>query len=331
MGFLRSRLEQWITGVWYADAEPPWILRQLERLYIRIQQRQKRQHLPLKPGELGVPVIVVGNITAGGTGKTPTVMALVAALKARGFHPGIVSRGYGRKRHDIHTVTTSDSYLDSGDEPLLLHRSTGVPVVVAKNRAAAAQRLLQDFPQTTHIIADDGLQHYRLKRDLEIIVLDAHRGLGNGHRLPAGPLREPRERLQEADFLVSMNQHGNQVDHYTLSVNNTFPFNALTGLSQNWDAFPNLVNIVLGVGNPQRILCQIQPFGIQYKAHLFPDHYRYQTQDLESITGPILTTEKDYLRFPKSSRSDIWLMPITAKLPDEMINAILQKTQDGAH
>ena len=152
---------------------------------------------------LPVPVVVVGNITVGGAGKTPLVAALAAALRERGFRPGIVSRGYGRRSDDVRRVVVGDDARDAGDEPLIL-AETGVPVWVGADRAAAARALLVDSPDVDVIVSDDGLQHYALARDVEIAVVDGDRALGNGRLLPAGPLREPASRLASVDAVVRL-------------------------------------------------------------------------------------------------------------------------------
>lgn len=217
---MKASIIRWLERRWYGDVAPNAVLRFLASLYARAVVQRRREYLYGAPRMLrvGVPVIAVGNLTVGGAGKTPLTMALVEGLRARGFHPGVVSRGYGRRVNDLRRVATDASAADVGDEPLLIARRTGVPVAVAPGRYAAA-RLLEKTGGIDVLIADDGLQHYSLMRDIEILVIDARRGLGNGRLLPAGPLREPVERGNDCDFVVinagtsSLSHEGRRAPH----------------------------------------------------------------------------------------------------------------------
>lgn len=199
----KAAVIRWFEQRWYGDTAPGGVLRWLERLYTRVVTQRRREYLYSVPKmmRVGVPVIAVGNLTVGGAGKTPLTIALVEGLRARGFRPGVVSRGYGRRDNTLRRVTSDDNAADVGDEPLLIARRTGVPVVVCPGRYVAA-RTLEDDGSVDVIVADDALQHYSLLRDIEILVIDGRRGLGNTRLLPAGPLREPVERGNDCDFVV---------------------------------------------------------------------------------------------------------------------------------
>lgn len=200
---MKAAIVRWLEHRWYGDVQPNAVLRFLESLYTRAAVQRRREYLYGAPQmmRVGMPVIAVGNLTVGGAGKTPLTIALVEGLRARGFRPGVVSRGYGRRVNDLRRVSLDADAADVGDEPLLIARRTGVPVAVAPGRYAAA-RLLEKTGEIDVLIADDGLQHYSLMRDIEILVIDARRGLGNMCLLPAGPLREPLERGSDCDFVV---------------------------------------------------------------------------------------------------------------------------------
>ncbi|MFN3884736.1 MAG: tetraacyldisaccharide 4'-kinase, partial [Rhodocyclaceae bacterium] len=246
----------------------------------------------LKSGRLPVPVVVVGNIVAGGAGKTPLTLWLAERLRAAGRHPGIVSRGYGRVTHDIREVGAGDTAREVGDEPLLLARRSGCPVVVGGDRLAAARALLSAHPECDLLLCDDGLQHYRLQRDVEIAVVD-RRGLMNGWPLPAGPLREPPGRMREVDALVlhdavmppvpgvpcyTMQLTGQRFHRLDDSVV-TCTADDLAGLK---------LHAVAGIGEPQRFFDHLARLGLAFEAHPFPDHHLYRPADLEFVGDAIL-------------------------------------------
>lgn len=288
----------------------------------------------LRARRLPVPVVVVGNLTIGGSGKTPLTAALTRALAERGWHPGIVSRGHGRARmHDSPIMVVPDSDpREVGDEPVLLAR-TGIPVAVAVDRVAAARALLSAHPQCDVIVADDGLQHYRLARDFEIVVVDAARGLGNGWRLPAGPLREPSARLAEAGAIVALVTPGVPTPW---SAPNAWPM-TLTGdtfrrvadpaQTQPASAFTGIgVHAVAGIGNPERFFAQLRSLRIAATGHAFPDHHRFVAQDL-ALPGAraILMTEKDAVKCASFADDRCWALPVRAILEPELVSLIEEK------
>jgi tetraacyldisaccharide 4'-kinase len=198
-----ARLTAWLERRWYGGVAPEWPLRALASIHAGIAQRRRGRFLARR-GQIErvpLPIVVIGNLAIGGAGKTPLTIALVDALRARGWRPGVISRGYGGSTPGPERVAIESDPARVGDEPCLIARRTGVPVAVARRRSAAAQ-LLADAQETDVLLADDGLQHYALARDLEIAVIDGRRRYGNAQLLPAGPLREPASRALACDFRV---------------------------------------------------------------------------------------------------------------------------------
>lgn len=298
-------------------------------------RRAAWRHGLLRAQHPGVPVIVVGNITAGGTGKTPLILWLAAFLHSQGRRPGIVSRGYGARRSDVREVLPDGMPQEYGDEPCLLARRAGCPVWVGSDRAAVARALLAAHPETDVILSDDGLQHYRLARDFEIAVIDGARGLGNGWPLPAGPLREPASRLATVDAVVINGGSRNS------------PWPQALPMHLNGDRFRNLlqpqqsvtaahfsrrrVHAIAGIGNPQRFFAQLGQLGISCMPREFPDHHPYTAQDLAfADDGEIVMTEKDAVKCAPFANARHWALVIDAE-PDprlgEMILARLAETR----
>jgi tetraacyldisaccharide 4'-kinase len=283
---------------------------------------------------LPVPVVIVGNITVGGSGKTPLVATLAGALAQRGFHPGVVSRGYGRDRGDDAPILVGarDDPRKVGDEPLLLARA-GCPVVVARDRVAAGFALLAQNPECDVILADDGLQHYRLERTVEIAVVDATRALGNGWLLPAGPLREPAARLDEVDAVVMLATEGSRATPtrpgaFTMTLragdfarvghaSTTAPASAFAGEG---------VHAVAGIGDPARFFAQLGAMGIAAVSHAFPDHYRFTAADLQFAGArAILMTEKDAVKCESFADQRCWYLPVRADVDDALVTLIEER------
>lgn len=248
-----------------------------------------RVHLP-------VPVIVVGNISVGGTGKTPLVIALVELLRNHGYSPGVTTRGYGGENITSPQPVTvdSDPYAVS-DEAVLLAMRGRCPVVVGRDRVAAAILLHEQGCDV--VLSDDGLQHYRLWRDIEIAVIDGARGLGNGYLLPAGPLREPPRRLREVDFVV-VNGTATDSRDYSMTLVPQVPRRLSDQLERPLASFGSSpVHAIAGIGNPQRFFDALASSGLQVIPHAFPDHYRYQRKELDfGDDYPVLMTEKDAVK-----------------------------------
>lgn len=279
--------------------------------------------------KLAVPVIVVGNISAGGTGKTPLTLALAQQLIQHDRHPLIVSRGYGGSARQSRHVSTSSDARQVGDEPLLMARRNLCPVWIGKDRAAAAQAALQAHPQCDVVLCDDGLQHYRLQRDVEIAVIDGERGSGNGFMLPAGPLREPVARLQTVDAVVvnggkaSTGQYAmrlsGEIFHNLLNPDNTATAAELRKLR---------CHAVAGIGYPQRYFQHLQKLDILFTPHVFPDHHLYSKTDLAfADCDAILLTEKDAVKCVAFADVRYWVLRVDALIDPALIDHILRKIE----
>ena len=286
----------------------------------------------LRRERMPVPVVIVGNITVGGTGKTPLVIHLASALRARGRHPGIVSRGYRGDSGHVLEVTVSSDPAVVGDEPLLLVRRAACPVFVGRDRVAAARRLLMSYPECDLIIADDGLQHYCLERDVEIALFD-ERGVMNGWALPAGPLREPVSRLAQVDALV--------LNGTAVSPAPTFPgvtysmrllgerFHRLDAPSTTCSAAELAgarLHAVAGIGAPQRFFDCLTDMGLAFSGHPFADHHDFCAGDLGFAGDAILTTEKDAVKLARLCLPlPVWVLPVTAEVKPDLAAFVLEK------
>ncbi len=312
---------EWLHRIWYEGGSFYRVLLPLSGLYWLLISLRR---LLYRIGVLGryratVPVIVVGNITAGGTGKTPVTIWLACELRQRGFTPGIVSRGYGGSRSGTSMrVDAASDPQEVGDEPVLIARRTDCPVVVDANRARAAEMLVAEGVNV--IIADDGLQHYRLERTYEICVIDGARGLGNRQLLPAGPLRETIDRLCEVDqVLINGQLHGDGSDLTTVEQNAiefqlvASEISRLNGsLTRPVEGFSGTtVHAVAAIGNPRRFFAMLQSRGMQVIEHAFRDHARLGPKDLDfGDDFDVLMTEKDAVKINRSMPDKYWSVPV---------------------
>jgi tetraacyldisaccharide 4'-kinase len=262
----------------------------------------------------GIPVIVVGNITVGGSGKTPLAIWMAEFLKGKGWSPAIISRGYGAKIEAPRAATVASDAVEVGDEPVLLARRSGCPVWVGPDRVQVAAALRAAHPDVNVLILDDGLQHYRMRRDIEIGVVDV-RGLGNGFLLPAGPLREPRRRLRTVDAVVGqaaapakdfvMSLAGEEL-HRMTDARERRPLKAFAGQK---------VHAAAGIGDPNRFFLDLGRAGLKVIPHPFPDHHPFTDQDLDFGDGlPVMLTEKDAVKLRHAARPDWWVLPVSARL-----------------
>jgi len=283
---------------------------------------------------LPVPVVVVGNLTAGGAGKTPLTLRLVDWLRAAGYSPGILSRGYGgRARNPLSVEPESDAGL-VGDEPVLLARRAACPVWVGRRRAEVGRMLLACHPEVDVLVADDGLQHYALARDLEIVVLDGARGFGNGRLLPAGPLREPESRLREVDAVVI-----NGADEVVAARGDHFGMRLRAGAFVNLacptrlasaELFKHgMVHAVAGIGHPERFFATLRGLGLSITPHAFADHHAFVAADLPA--GTVLMTEKDAVKCAAFARDDLWYLVVDAEVDAGLNNLLMDvlKARDG--
>ncbi|MFD0738324.1 tetraacyldisaccharide 4'-kinase [Lysobacter koreensis] len=314
-------------GYWYGDAPVPLSARWLSALYAGVTSLRRRCYLRgwMRPRHPGVPVIVIGNITAGGAGKTPLTMALVERLRAEGWTPGVASRGYGRDQAALALWIEADTDpLLAGDEPLLLARRTGVALRVDSDRAAAAQALADAGCDV--VVCDDGLQHYRLARDIEIEVIDGRRRYGNGQLLPAGPLREPPARGSQCDFRVVNGGEGG-FGEWTMRLHAGQAVPLAGGRSRPLASFAGQrVHAVAGIGDPERFFAMLRGVGIAVVPHAFADHHRYSAADFAFGSRlPVLMTEKDAVKCAGLGLESSFSIPVSAELPEAFWVALLDR------
>jgi tetraacyldisaccharide 4'-kinase len=328
----------WLHRVWYEGARFGWILLPLSALYwfVISMRRTLYDRGVLRARRAAAPVIIVGNITAGGTGKTPTVLWLVEELKRRGFEPGIVSRGYGGSHSGTSMRVESDSDAAVvGDEPVLLARRARCPVVVDPDRVRAAEMLIEDGVDI--IVADDGLQHYRLARDYEICVIDGVRGLGNRRLLPAGPLRESVQRLDEVEQVLVNGRSRDTEGELTVAEQNAISFELRTveacrlngSLTRPIERFADTtVHAVAGIGNPQRFFDLLRAQGMQVIEHRFPDHAKLSEGDLEfGDAFDVFMTEKDAVKLGRDMKDKFWYVPVDFSIDPLDVAPLLEQIE----
>lgn len=306
------------TG-WYGSGRLPWWCRPLAGLYGAVTGVRRRlyRHGLLRSETLPVPVVVVGNLSVGGTGKTPLTVALVQALQSHGLRPGVVSRGHGGRVHEPLLLDALPDPAEVGDEPCLI-RASGVPVAVGRDRPAAARMLIDAGCNV--IVADDGLQHYRLARDVEICVIDGNRRFGNGRLLPWGPLREPLSRLHDVDFRVC-NGGAAATGEVPMHLEGDVAL-ALDGAGERpLSSFRGMdIHAVAGIGNPGRFFDSLRARGVRVSGHAFPDHHAYVPADLDFGDGlPVLMTAKDAVKCRRFARQEWWSVPVKAVLPQAFL------------
>jgi tetraacyldisaccharide 4'-kinase len=309
----------------------------------------------LQQTRLPVPVIVVGNVFVGGTGKTPFVIWLVEQLRARGWHPGVISRGYGAQHDQVTEVNVDSDYQAAGDEPLLIIQRTGVPVVVGRRRVAAGHQLLRAHPEVDILISDDGLQHYALARTLEIQICDS-RGHGNGWLLPAGPLREPASRRSDffvvnaaaAPFKVTSNAPSDTQSRAPSDATSKLPPTADIHRMTLQAEFAERLNqpsqrqllstissgkriiAAAGIGHPQRFFDMLSEHGIALADTLaLPDHFDYRHNPFATVSADmILITEKDAVKCARinslANDARLWVVPVTATIAEPLIDNIVE-------
>lgn len=321
-------MQSWLESVWYdaSGRRGAW-LRPLGALFGTVVglRRAAFRRGWLRSASAGVPVVVVGNLSVGGTGKTPFSIWLAGALRERGLRPGLLSRGHGGESRAVREVRADDDPAVVGDEPLLLAASGDWPVVVAPERAAGAARLRERGIDV--VICDDGLQHYALRRDLEIAIVDGARGFGNGRLLPAGPLREPPARLAEVDFLV-VNGARATSSLPSPGASSRLEMRLEPGPARRLDA-PTVtrpleafrgapLHAVAAIGNPARFFATLRAAGLEPLEHPFPDHHRFAAADLAfGDSLPVLMTAKDAVKCRRFADPRLWELPVAARLePD---------------
>lgn len=327
---MRNRIARRLTDIWYSSEPPPRLLRLASSLYARaVRERLRRPSR--KPS---CPVIVVGNIVAGGSGKTPVVAALAASLGNAGHAVSIISRGYGGQPglRPVR-VEPGSTAAEVGDEALELHAVTGRPVWVCRKRDQALEAALADGAQV--VLSDDGLQHRALPRSFEICVVDARRGLGNGFLLPAGPLRQPADRLETVDMVL--------VKHLSCS--------AETGPPERGAAFeletgeleairgatrpprpPTTIDALAGIADPEGFFELLEQRGFQLRRHPLVDHQPITGEMLAELPGPVVMTVKDSMRLPRPAmdqrRDDLFVLPVRARLPQQVLQSVADHVRE---
>lgn len=322
-------IARWLQRSWFQRRLSPalCLLLPLSGIFAAGAARNRRT-----AGErLPVPVVVVGNITVGGAGKTPLTIALAQALQAAGRRPGIVSRGHGGDNARPRPVTASSPAAEAGDEPLLIARHTGLPVWIGRDRVAAGRALLAAHPEVDVILCDDGLQHYRLGRDVEIAVFDG-RGAGNGRLLPAGPLREPLGRLAAVDAVVCQDSPAVDVPPGVPCLAMRLVAGRFRGLADPTrsctaaDLAGRELHALAGIGDPSRFFRTLAGLGLDFVPHPFPDHHAYSAADLDFGRGAVLLmTEKDAVKCAGLTAGEAWALPVAAELPPALIELVLEK------
>ncbi|WP_020069152.1 tetraacyldisaccharide 4'-kinase [Paraburkholderia caledonica] len=333
MSGIFDRLETRVAREWQHRGPLAWSLTPLACMFgaVAAMRRAAFSLGWLKSVRVCVPVVVVGNVTVGGTGKTPTVIALVEALRGVGFNPGVVSRGYGTRVKTPTPVTPASAASVGGDEPLLISRRTGAPVWVCPDRVAAAQALCAAHRDVDVIVSDDGLQHYRLARDAELVVFD-HRLGGNGFLLPAGPLREPLSRRRDATLIN---------DPYAKALPawpNTFSLQLAPADAWHLEN-PALrrplaqfsgerVLAAAGIGAPERFFATLRAAGLAPETRALPDHYAFERNPFtDAEADAILITEKDAVKLGSWRDARIWVVPVEAALDHRLIALVVEKVR----
>ena len=329
----QSPIELFLTRTWLSRGLAAWLLWPISLVFgaiIAIRRCLFKVGV-FEQTRLPVPVIVVGNIYVGGTGKTPLVIWLSRQLREQGFVPGVISRGYGGDASRVVEINAQMSPDDIGDEPLLILQRAGVPLVVGRNRVSAARALLTAHPEVNVIISDDGLQHYALGRDIEILLFD-ERGIGNGWLLPAGPLREPVTRRFDFRVLNGLESVGENsfsmqlVGQHAEQLINRANTKALKELPENLS-----IAAAAGIGNPERFFTMLKQLGVNVQEHIaLPDHFDYSSNPFESVkVDIILITEKDAVKCSRrnglADDPRLWVVPVEAAIAGPFSEHLVEK------
>ena len=323
---LKTRWARDLNALWYDPARRPHaVLRVLSGMYgLLMRLRSELYRLRwIRRHRVALPVIVVGNLSVGGTGKTPLTLGLIDALRQRGWRPGVISRGYGGSARGPLRVRENTPASVCGDEPKLIAERSSAPLAVARRRHEAA-RLLQASTEVDVLIADDGLQHLALERDVELLVIDGQRRFGNQLLLPAGPLREPLLRLQQVDWRIC-NGGEAQDDEVAMRLRLGEP-RALLDSQRRVAYARQRVHAVAGIGDPSRFFASLHRMGIEIIAHPFADHHVYRPDDLAFADElPVWMTEKDAVKCTAFAQAHWYAVPVDAELPAHFIEQLDQR------
>ncbi len=316
-------LHEWVNSVWYGQNKLSYLLLPLSVIFSVLSKARQWKQSKSKCS-FSVPVIVVGNITVGGTGKTPMVITLVNELQQRGYRPGVASRGYGGQARQPILVNQALNVDHAGDESLMIFNNTQATVVIGQNRLDVINELI-----STHlcdiIVCDDGMQDYRFEHDIEIIMVDGERTFGNHKLLPTGPLREPISRLQKANFVVATSKPVPAVSGDCMKLQLVECIQLTNSHNKrSLEQFKSqTVHAVAGIGNPNRFFSSLTSLGLKVIEHPYPDHARYELSDFSfSDQNPILMTEKDAVKCSQLSLDNAWYVPVQTILPNDFISRL---------
>lgn len=322
MSISRCILNAWYKKRWYCYLL--WPLSLVFHLIVSIRRQRLNARAKISHGH---PVIVVGNITVGGTGKTPLVIHLVCLLRKAGYTPGVISRGYGGSSNTYPRDVDQNSYASVvGDEAIVIYGRTQVPMVVDPNRNRAISHLKNHHPEIDIFIADDGLQHYALNRDIEIVVIDAERRLGNRLLMPAGPLREPASRLKEVDFVITNGKSMPGEYSMQLKPKQLININQPVITKPISDFVGERVHAVAGIGNPCRFFNLLTKLGCDLMCHAYPDHYAYRPSDFNfGDSMPVIMTEKDMVKCRDFAEDNWWYLTVDSSCDEAFEQQLLEK------
>lgn len=319
-----------LVSAWYHGSAWLYLLWPVSLLYRLIMLiRQCCYNLGFfKRYQAPLPVIVVGNITVGGTGKTPMVIALIKALVAAGLKPAVISRGYGSHApHYPYLVSRSDNATTTGDEPLLIAQSIDCPVMIGADRKQSIELMISQCDCDV-IVTDDGLQHYALKRDFEIAIIDGDRLFGNGHCLPMGPLREPVNRLKRVNWVVSNGATDTVSTHMLLQPSELIRLTSNEHYSAESWPFSKQVHAIAGIGNPSRFFNTLRELGFEPIEHAFTDHHQFIHSDIQFNDDlAVVMTSKDAVKIKPFASDNCWSLPVNAYLPDSFMSDVVDKVQ----
>lgn len=328
-------MENFLKKIWYGSGLWGWLLLPFTLLYQFIIALRKVYLIHFNQKKFPVPIIIVGNICMGGVGKTPLVIALVHHFQQKGWSVGVVSRGYKARVGTFpHEVTLEDTAIQVGDEPLLIKKTCGCPVFIAPKRTDAVTHLLEKYP-TQLIISDDGLQHYALGRSIEIVVIDGIKKLGNRFCLPAGPLREPVNRLKTTDLLVINSGDASHLEDeikpekqfiglpvYNMNLQTTAIIHLKSGKQISQAGLPPVLAAVAGIGQPQRFFNTLETLGILFKPYAFTDHHAFTLQDFNFPEQAVIMTEKDAVKCKVFAQDQWYFVRVNAILDEAFWQAL---------
>ena len=316
-------IHQQFNRIWYQGSRLYYFLLPLTAIFYLLSQIRKLYYTKIyRRKEFFVPVITVGNLTVGGSGKTPMVLYLVTMLKEKGYQPGVIARGYKSKAYSPIHVDEHCSAADVGDEPLLVFHRTRIPVVVGRDRIKNLNYLVENF-SCDIVICDDGLQDYRFMSAVELVMVDGERKFGNQHLLPAGPLREPVSRLSECDYVIASNRPIPELTQYSLSMKavDTVKLNK-PDVRADIDSWAGTtVHAVAGIACPDRFFNMLEKLGINTIKHPFPDHADFEIEDLTfNDQLPVFMTEKDAVKCHNMDLDNTWYIPVDVIMSTQFVS-----------